>query len=161
MNIFYLSHDPKLAAIAHCNKHVVKMILESAQILCTVINKCAGEQVMPYKTTHRNHPCTLWAGKSLENAQWLLSLTSALNEQYRLRFNHDVDHKSYAMLCDNNISKLLHFYLPATGFTTPALAMPDEFKCGDPVKAYRNYYSKAKRDLLQYTVVDAPSWLAL
>ena len=59
MNIFYLDKDPQQAAKYHCDKHVVKMILESAQMLCTVVNEISGGQVTPYKSTHKNHPCKI------------------------------------------------------------------------------------------------------
>ena len=55
MNIFYLSHDPEEAAQYQYNKHVVKMILESAQLLCTAHRELGNDDV-PYKSTHKNHP---------------------------------------------------------------------------------------------------------
>jgi hypothetical protein len=61
MNIFLLDSNIKKCAQYHCDKHVVKMILESAQILSTVLRLNGVDQ--GYKTTHANHPCTLWAGK--------------------------------------------------------------------------------------------------
>jgi hypothetical protein len=159
MNIFYLDRDPELAAKAHCDKHVVKMILESAQILCTVINEKAGYQVTPYKTTHRNHPCTLWAGTNKANAYWLVNLTKALDEEFRRRFNHQVSHKSYQMLVDIQINTLISTYLPEGFFTPPALAMPDEYRLADPVESYRLYYRLDKQHLLTYTKTERPSWL--
>lgn len=62
MNIFVLDYNPKLAAQYHCDKHVVKMILESTQIVCSVANELGIET--PYETTHYNHPCTVWARES-------------------------------------------------------------------------------------------------
>ncbi len=67
MNIFILDEDITKSAQAHCDKHVVKMILESAQLLCTAVNYYAGEQVTPYKSTHMNHPCSIWVRESLAN----------------------------------------------------------------------------------------------
>lgn len=60
MNIFYLDENPNLCAQYHCDRHVIKMILESAQLLCTALNVVAGQQVTPYKSTHVNHPCSIW-----------------------------------------------------------------------------------------------------
>jgi hypothetical protein len=159
MNIFYLDRDVEQCAKAHCDKHVVKMILESAQILCTVINEKAGYQVTPYKTTHRNHPCTLWAGTNKANAYWLVNLTKALDEEFRRRFNHQVSHKSYQMLVDIEIATLINNYLPEGLFTPPALAMPDEYRLADPVESYRLYYRLDKQHLLTYTKTERPSWL--
>lgn len=159
MNIFYLDRNPELAAKAHCDKHVVKMILESAQILCTVINEKAGYQVTPYKSTHRNHPCTLWAGASISNAKWLFDLTYHLDAEFRYRFNHEVSHKSFQMLVDIKIIDLIYNYLPAIGLTPPALAMPEQYRLADPVESYRLYYRLDKQHLLTYTKTERPEWL--
>jgi hypothetical protein len=160
MNIFYLDRDPEIAAKAHCDKHVVKMILESAQILCTVINEKAGYQVTPYKSTHKNHPCTLWAGASVSNAHWLVNLTYYLDAEFRRRFNHEVSHKSFQMLVDVKIIDLIYNYLPpTTGLTPPALAMPEQFRLADPVESYRLYYRLDKQHLLTYTKTERPEWL--
>ena len=66
MNIFMLHQEPQIAAQYHCDKHVVKMILESAQLLCTALNE-AGVP-MPYRVTHKNHPCSIWVRESRANA---------------------------------------------------------------------------------------------
>ena len=68
MNIFYLDKCPVKAAKYQYNKHVVKMILESAQMLCTAHHAIMGEDAdVPYKVTHRHHPCTIWTMKSGQN----------------------------------------------------------------------------------------------
>ena len=82
MNIFYLDEDPILAAQMHCDKHVVKMILESAQLLSTAHrlldgNKLADERGL-YKATHINHPSSIWVRKSSENYYWLWNLYDQL-----------------------------------------------------------------------------------
>ncbi len=92
MNIFYLDTNIKHCAEAHFDPHVIKMILESTQILCTV---CVDNGIpSPYKPTHKKHPCTLWAGESLDNWEWLKKLIIALDDKYRHRFNHPYSHKS-------------------------------------------------------------------
>lgn len=69
MNIFYLDEDIECCAKAHVDRHVIKMILETAQILSTV---CVQHHVSaPYQATHPKHPCTLWAGEFLDNWFWL------------------------------------------------------------------------------------------
>jgi hypothetical protein len=159
MNIFYLDSDPATCAKYHCDKHVVKMILESAQILCTVINEKAGYQLTPYRSTHRNHPCTLWAGKNKANAYWLLRLTKALDEEFRHRFNHEVSHKSCQMLVDIQISTLIDNYLVEGTQTPPAIAMPEEYRSENPVESYRLYYRLDKQHLLKYSKRERPDWL--
>ena len=70
MNIFVLDHSPKTSAEMMCDKHVVKMILETAQMLCTVAHN--NGHVAPYKAAFKNHPCTLWVGKTRQNWDWLI-----------------------------------------------------------------------------------------
>ena len=81
MNIFYLDKDPVKAAQLQYNKHVVKMILESAQMLCTV-HRYFGNEDVPYKSTHLNHPSTVWARTNNRNYMWLYQHMMALGDEY-------------------------------------------------------------------------------
>jgi len=140
MNIFILDLDPKLCAMYHCDKHVIKMILEHAQMLCTAHNLSGS--TTPYKTTHKNHPCSIWVRESLENYNWLVEMTHYLNEEYKSRYNKKVNHKSYDLL----LSLKKPDFLPKIGITTIALAMPDKYKIeNNPVESYRNYYIGEKQ----------------
>lgn len=136
MNIFILDTNPFNAAKMQCDKHVVKMVLESAQILSTV----AGG---PYKPTHQNHPCTLWAGANITNFNWLLRHALALSEEYTLRYGKR--HKCRDVI--EQIATRSAHQLPRNigqGFTDFVQCMPDQYKDKDPVIAYRRYYhSKA------------------
>ena len=129
MNIFVLSEDPIIAAQYHCDKHVPKMILESAQMLSTVLNG-------PYLPAYRNHPCTLWVAESRENAMWLSEMAHELNSEFRKRFNNK-SHQSWLVINDlwPEICKL-----PSNGLTPFAQAMPDHLKQDNSVQAYRDYY---------------------
>jgi hypothetical protein len=86
MNIFATSPCPKESAKFLDNKRLVKMCLETTQILCTVINENAGEKITPYKSTHKNHPCVKWAGESQENFFWLNIHAMELCGEYKIRF---------------------------------------------------------------------------
>ena len=72
MNIFILDLDPQSCAEAHCDKHVVKMILETAQLLSSALWITGVEA--PYRLTHKNHPCAIWTRESLDNYMWLCQL---------------------------------------------------------------------------------------
>ena len=96
MNIFILDTDIQKCAQYHCDQHVVKMILESVQLLCTALNKKGFDT--PYKSTHVNHPSVLWVEASYDNFLWLKQLTLALNTEYKFRYNKHVDHKSITIL---------------------------------------------------------------
>jgi hypothetical protein len=90
MNIFYTSDDPKACAVALDDKRLVKMVLETAQILSTITHKLGCDT--PYKPTHMNHPCVLWAGQSLANFSWLKIHGVELAETYTRRYGRE--HKS-------------------------------------------------------------------
>ena len=105
MNIFVLDVIPRIAAQYHCDKHVVKMILESTQILSTVIQKQFPNTEL-YKATHINHPCTIWAGNSKQNFQWLYNLTIALGHEYTKRYGKIHKSINVATNCYTYIEKL-------------------------------------------------------
>ena len=162
MNIFILDKNPKLAAQMHMNKHVIKMILESAQMICTThhlhYNHDVEDYDIPYKKTHTNHPCTRWVRSSLSNYKWLVNLTKELNTEYKYRYEHpDVNHKSWDMVKDLPLPALDDF-----GLTRWARAMPDECKIGnDVVSSYRNYYNTHKLDIMTYKKREQPAWVKL
>lgn len=147
MNIFILDLDHEACARYHVDSHIVKMPLETAQILSTT---CGG----PYKPTHRNHPCTVWAEWS-DNAAWLRELGLALCAEYTYRY--DKVHRCEAVIRGINPREaLLTRHTPkARRF---ALAMPDEHKQDCPVQSYRSYY-KTKRHLFKWKRRDTPKWI--
>ena len=160
MNIFVLDTDPVLAAQYHCDKHVGNMIKESAQMLATVTG-------VGYEPTHSNHPCTLWVGKEIKNALWLISLARALNDEYMYRYNKIVPHKSWTIIEDvirpvvirNLLStdQPLINMLPDGEYDFPQ-CMPDEYKHEDTVQAYRNYYKGDKVRFATWKNREAPYW---
>jgi hypothetical protein len=135
------------------DKHVVKMILEHAQILSTVCHLQGLET--EYKPTHPNHPCTKWARESWDNYRYLYNLTVHLHDEWLYRYEHPVGklHKSYAA-----ILKLDKPDLPDIGLTRFALAMPDEYKQDDAVQAYRDYYKGQKQHLASWKKRPVPEW---
>lgn len=158
MNIFFLDFNAAIAAKYHCDKHVVKMILETAQLLYTA-HRMLGTIDLPdnaYKLAHKNHPCAIWARESLENYTWLCQLGLSLCKEYRHRYNNRT-HKTEQHLVW--LSEHPPPEIPVKGVTTIRLAMPDEYKRPNPVEAYRTYYIMAKRRLLSYTRRDVPEFL--
>lgn len=154
MNIFYLDHDPKTAAEFHCDKHVPKMIVETAQMLCTAYHINGYHKQIPYKKTHWNHPCSKWVRESNENFQWTIQLGEALCDEFEKRFNKP--HKSRAVI---NWCKENALNLPNKGFTSPALAMPDEYKNSDPIVSYRNFYMGSKKRFAKWERSrNKPNW---
>lgn len=148
MNIFVLDLDPYKAAQYHCDKHVVKMVLETAQILSTITGH-------GYRPTHLNHPCTVWARESTANFQWLYDLGLALGKEFYHRYRKR--HKSSFVIAEQWPPPKS---VPSGPLTPFALAMPDEFKTEDPVESYRAYYRVGKEHILWYTRRELPEWLA-
>ena len=143
MNIFILDNDPELAAVYQADKHVVKMVLESAQMLCAAFPQ--GEA--PYRRTHLNHPCTVWSRTCRTNYEWLLEHADSLAAEYTRRYSKT--HKSTAVIdwCREN-ADTIDFIEPETDYLTPfAQAMPDQYKNADAVVAYREYYRSEKKDI--------------
>ena len=153
MNIFYLDEQPQKAAEYHCDKHVVKMILETAQIISTVYSRYNKREDWMLKPCFQNHPCTLWAGNSRQNLQWLVSLGVELNTQYMQRYKREHKYLELFLL----IASLKHEFMPDNGFTNPALAMPLECRMFDPVESYRLYYMKHKRHIASWKN-GKPTW---
>jgi hypothetical protein len=163
MNIFFLHANPRRAAQAHCDRHVVKMILESAQLLWTAHHATKSpipaDAPTPYKSLNPNHPCGRWTRASVINYLWLCALATCLIDEYHYRYPHGRAHA-----CEPHIAWLTANppSLPWIRMTQPALAMPPEYHVvGDPVASYRAYYLGPKRDrgLLIYTRREVPDWV--
>jgi hypothetical protein len=153
VNIFYLDSDITRCAQYHCDAHVVQMILESAQILRTVLHTNGLEAL--YRPTDQNHPCVLWAGESLDNWVWLKRLALELNAEYQYRFNHQIPHKSIAVMKALPLPPL-----PSVGITERPQVIPEKYRIPmDPVRAYRHYYLAEKHYLLKYTRRPMPEWV--
>ncbi|QPJ64686.1 MAG: hypothetical protein G3M78_04485 [Candidatus Nitrohelix vancouverensis] len=151
MNIFILDTDPSRCARYHCDRHVVKMILESAQLLSGAVRLSGLD--CGYKLTHANHPCAIWTRRSLSNWNWLRKLAAALNKEYRYRFRKTVNHKSFDM-----IQSLPSPAIADCGLTAFAQAMPEQYRQADASAAYRNYYVGEKSRLLKWTRRQTPVW---
>ena len=154
MNIFILDMDIEQCARYHCDQHVNKMILESAQILCTALNKKGFST--PYRSTHMNHPCVHWVEASYDNFLWLNNLALALNREAQYRYDKTEDHASVKVL-----NAIMDHRFDAHGLTAFAQAMPDQYKdADDPVAAYRAFYSHEKT-FATWRKRDVPDWYVL
>ncbi len=147
MNIFYLNRDPVKAARVQYNKHVVKMILESAQMLCTAHHHYAEQlgydnEYIPYRKAHYNHPSTIWTRQNSRHYYWLFHHMLALGEEYTKRYGkkHLSITKCFDALQNCPVG------MPLGGvFEEPPQCMPDEYKVkGDSISAYWNYYEQEK-----------------
>lgn len=151
MNIFYVDASPIRAATMLCDKHVVKMTLESAQLLST-----AHGESGPYKPAYPNHPCAVWTRASTGNYAWLYAHFFALAKEYEHRYGRV--HKSWSVCWE--ILQMSPDNLPVRDFCEPPQCMPDKYKCESTIAAYRAYYRGDKARLCKYTRSAPPSWLA-
>ena len=171
MNIFYLDHDPVTAARAMTDKHCVKMILESAQLLSTAHRVLDGlpytktsksgakltryDHPLPlYQATHINHPSAIWVRESADNYAWLYSHFLALCVEYSNRYGKV--HRSYTDL--NYFLQPLPINIPQRGATPVRIAITDtQWHRDCPVQSYRAYYVgeklKTQSDLNRYMEV--------
>lgn len=185
MNIFYLNNDPKICAEMHLDKHVVKMILEYAQLLSTAHRVLDGtvstrlsksgrkQQYYPladerdnflYSATHVNHPSAVWVRYSYENYEWLYKLFIALLDEYTHRYSRI---HATARLIDALYTPPIH--IPkGIGFTEPTPAMPNEVKVLrevatdryeiDSIESYHKYYIHNKVHIAKWTKREIPLW---
>ena len=176
MNIFYVDKNPETAAKMMCDKHIIKMILESAQMLCSAKRVLDGkeyfdttkngrkikrwrldnpnEEATIYKAGWLGHPSTQWVMKSAYNYIWLYKHMMAMNEEYKLRYNHTKDHLAVQKLGEllRQPPKNINIKALATDATP---AMPDEcIVPGESVASYRKYYIMKK---VRFATWKAPS----
>ena len=154
MNIFYLHPDPTIAARAMTNKHVVKMILESAQLLSTAHHVLDEQNALPdlYKVTHKNHPSGIWVRESIENYNWLYQHFIALCQEYTNRYGkiHLTQTKLQELLKNPPIN------IPRVPATPIKVAITNTIwhVPNNPVQSYRNYYIgeklKLQNDITRY-----------
>lgn len=185
MNIFYLDSNEKVCAQYHVDKHVVKMIVEYAQLLSTahrvldghesVVNYILNDKSRKkkvwtlqdtklneeiYKATHINHPSAKWARHCAMNYTWLMSMWLELLDEYTHRYGkHHSCERLIPYLCQlpKNIST-------AYQFSPPWRAMPDEFKMDKSmpnycVESYRAYYNGTKTHMFKWKNRDKPAWV--
>jgi hypothetical protein len=151
MNIFYLHQDPSVAARYQCDKHVVKMTLETAQLLCSPFEPDQA----PYKRAHYNHPSAKWCRESKSNYEWLLKHGFELCREYTRRYGKI--HKSQDVIewCELNYDNLI---FEKEELTPMPQCMPEEYKSIDPVEAYRTYYLKDKIYFAKWNYSEKPEW---
>ena len=177
MNIFVLDKNPQVAAQMHCDKHVVKMIVESAQMLSTAHRVLDGEQYtelsannrrikrwksphklleeMLYKASFVGHPCTQWVMKNNKNYYWLVEHAYELCKEYTRRYGKV--HKSEDLISFIRFRKPENIAI-AESITPFAQAMPEKYKNPNAVEAYRAYYLGEKTAFAEWNYSETPSW---
>jgi len=177
MNLFLLSKIPKLIAQYHCDKHIVKMILELTQMLYTAYHKLHNNdkwiekcQNKVYKPTHRKHPITLWVGSHINNYKFATEVGIELCKEFKKRYKKEHACCSHIKWLKNNPPKAKLFKLETSensyyakkglpdGVTPYPLAMPSKYHQNDAVKAYRDYYKNDKLAFACWKYSKKPYW---
>lgn len=173
MNIFVLDQLPEISARMMCDKHVIKMILESCQLLSTAHHVLDGDVIevntgkRRYKTsvctkkdickaTMINHPCTIWVRESRANYMWLWKHAYALCKEYTARYGKV--HVMEAMLMDGLYTPPVN--IPKAKLTPFAQAMPEQYKDSDAIIAYRKYYINDKKRFAKWKNSVVPTWFS-
>ena len=165
MNIFATSSSPIQSAKEHCDKHLVKQIAESMQLLVTAHYVLDGRLIDGIKPTHQNHPCAIWARESYDNYMWLEDFTYALMFEYQRRYGkrHSYAKVLDTLLCPNSIC--------LTGGLTPFANVTGDFKeyssdVHENYKAYLNDKFKVwatrtdkRKIFVKWTNREVPSWV--
>lgn len=155
MNVFVLCNNPIFAARYHNNKHVVKIILESRELLELAHHETAynGNRFRG----NYNNPIAKWARQRLSNYLWLANYSLALCHEYTFRYGKI--HK-----CEQRI-RWLRKNVPthlSPGNRTPfAIVVPDDVNTGNAVESYRLYYIKYKQHIAQWKHREVPYWYRL
>lgn len=178
--MFYLHTNPVIAAQMQCDKHVVKMIVESGQMLSTAHRMLDGTLTMKpsksgkrmvkyyelsnnlenimYKAVHHNHPCTVWTRESRENYMWHYEHFIALCDEYKYRYGKT--HLTDTILREPLATPPIN--IKSNGFTDIPLAMKSNPECmfpDDPVRSYREFYkTKQTRFDMVWTNRPIPEW---
>lgn len=179
MNIFFLHNDPVIAAQMQCDRHIVKMTIESAQMLSTAHRMLDGiehfelnatgrrirrwyledarENVM-YKAVHMNHPCTIWTRQNSANYLWHYEHFVALCDEYTYRYGNKT-HKTDSLL-RRPLTQLPDNIIQGDKITPPAMAIEESCKFEkNPVECYRRFYeTKQARFSMHWTKRKAPDW---
>ena len=182
MNIFYLHNDTKICAEQHVDKHVVKMIVEYAQLLSTAHRMLDGEEYIGksktgrnvkryrmtnpnldktvYQAVHYHHPSAVWARETKAQYEWLYSLFVELGKEYTYRYGGKI-HSTNALL--NDILKNAPENIKQEGWREPPPAMKHFPQCivdGDSIQSYKNYYNEAKAYFAKWSKREVPAWYA-
>jgi hypothetical protein len=162
MNIFYLDRDPVIAAQMHCDKHCIKMILESAQMLSTAHRVLDGDEYANkmglYKLAHKNHPSTIWVRSSELNYRWLWEHYVALMDEYTYRYDKTHATSRLRDALDKTPDNMPAIQLTDTPWAAPPQCMPDYCKGDDAVLAYQTYYIVEKSGFAKWKRRDIPEW---
>jgi Pyrimidine dimer DNA glycosylase len=155
VNIFVTDECPRISAKNLCDRHVPKMVLESAQMLSNAFHKLGDAMKAPYRMLMIKHPCSVWTLESRQNYEWLLEHAFAISDEYTKRYN-----KTHACLkvlqqCKDGLNDFRFESHPKTSYKQ---VMPLIYRNSSTIYAYRSYIKGAKSFAKWEKGTDKPSW---
>ena len=186
MNIFYLDSDPKTCAEMHCDKHVVKMIIEYAQLMSTAHRVLDGTEYtdltangrrikrwrlddgresLLHKASHINHPSAIWCRENDQNYYWLYKMWDFLCQEYHYRYGktHACERlEAVLSYAPTNIAEG-QFFAPTPAMPIDCKVMAENPTPGrkyDSLKSYHKYYIQEKVRFAKWKNRNIPEWFA-
>lgn len=167
MNIFIFSLDHETNVRYYPDQYVSKMVLETAQMLCTALRSNIPEKHLIglniYKAFNPNHPCCKWTAESYSNFKWLASLGYWINKEFNYRYGHNhlsVQEIDICIKFMNENKQFIPYFKYETKFTDFPQCMPDKYKVSlDVVQSYRNYFIGEKLNFAKWTKRPVPEWI--
>lgn len=156
MNIFFLHPNPSTSADFMYGRHRLKMLLESTQLLCGAVRRCAAEpfsEDVIYEETHMNHPCAVWTRASGANFFWLYDHASHLSAHYLCQYK-----KKHACFKVLQYIATLRLDFDEFVLTEPPQCMHEKYRCPNVIVAYRQYYLAEKSHVFSQSWGDARVW---
>jgi hypothetical protein len=155
MNIFYINENPIIAARELADDHIRKMQIESAQMCC--VAHWVNGSIAPYKQSHTNHPSTKWVRESIQHYRWLVRHGLEICDEFEKRYGKQHKTKNVLEWLQDNEPNI-----PDNGFVDPPMCMPDEFKLGNSIESYKNFYINDKvkiKNLDWKKLNNKPEWI--
>lgn len=140
MNVFVCDYDPIVAAKSLADKHVVKMVVETTQLLSTACHLQNISFEGQYKATHKHHPCLIALLEQPAFLQWTIAHGVALCHEYTERYQRE--HKSEQIMAYAAKHLQTDHCIVMSDFDTFPRAVFDEFKTLPVVDAYRAHLRK-------------------
>jgi hypothetical protein len=163
VNLFVLDPDPKLAAIYHTDRHIVKMPTETAQMISFVYHdpelwtREVPDCIMGFSKTHYKHPCSIWIRESLSNFKYACEFGMELYREYQYRYQQPDKHQRAKKVFQFALENLPS--IQDIGLTKFATAMDEQFIVSDPIDSYRAYYRDGKKHLHNWKNRNKPHWI--
>jgi hypothetical protein len=152
VNIFFLSDCPEKSAKLLCNRHKVRMPLESAGMLAFAFPE--GETPIPNlrSNRHHKHPASVWARQSKSNFEWLLIHALTQAEDYKKHYKREHASEKHIHWFKNNYHKISFPRAELTSFSRCFSSFKEYLDNteSNTIKAYQSFYWLDKKTFAKW-----------